>query len=718
METSSIDVLPLAMITTGCLTVVLASALAYLLWDRRNRLIKGQIATTRPSSVALREQEVDLQKYPGGAITVYYATQTGTAESFSQSLEREAGQYGFLMHVLDLEDAIANMTTSRQPLSARSIFITATYGEGEAPDGAVPFCKWLQEVAGNIPFLLADTKSSDASKDLDSMSAPVSIFSGVEYAVFGLGNTEYEHFNATGKFMDRALEAAGATRILPLGLGNDNADLEADFEAWKDQHLWPTLVHRYNPDHVKATNGQKGQAPQTLPPCPWNVIYHDDVQGAPDYNISMEKIHSSSRHYFTAYECRVSEVCELQTHAPSEIVKPLCDSTVHVEIDIGSARPLRTTPDTPKTLSYLTADNLGVLPVNDDSIVECVATALGFDLNQMISIAPSENGGEWHGMPFPVPITIRECMMRYLDLTSAPRRSDLKRLAAFCTDTTDQKALLRMSSKEGRQEYKEKILERYVGLVDLLKLCPSLHMPLDHFLHYCSHLQTRFFTISSSSSVHPSTIHLTVAVTKHERMDGSIFRGVCSTHLSKKMGSDPTRYVRVFQRPSTFRLPADSRAPIVMVGPGTGIAPMRAMLQERAYQRDTLHQKVGCNILYFGCKHQAKDYLYRDELETWSRPGGILNHLHLAFSRDQSTKVYVQNFLLQNGAETWQLLRDDNESEGGAYIYVCGGVKMGQDVAEALKEIISVHGSMPMDAARDYLAKLSHDGRFVQELWA
>jgi NADPH-ferrihemoprotein reductase len=711
MEPSSFDVFPMAMITTGCLTVVLASALAYLLWDRRNRR-NGGAETRTPSSVALHA--VDLAQYPGGAITVYYATQTGTAESFSQSLERESAQYGFVMHVVDLEDAIANMTT--QPLSARSIFITATYGEGEAPDGAVPFCKWLQEVAGNIPFLLPDAKGAEANAEHDSPSAPVPILSGVEYAVFGLGNTEYEHFNATGKFVDRALEAAGATRILPVGLGNDNADLEADFEAWKDQQLWPTLVRRYNSDHVKATNGQKAKSQPTLPACPWKVICHDDVQGTPDYNVPMEKIHTSSRHYFTAYECRVRDVRELQTPAPSELAKPLCDSTVHVEIDIASARPLRTTPDIPPTLSYRTADNLGVLPVNDDSIVECVAVALGYNLNQVISIAPSEHGGEWHGMPFPVPITLRECMLRYLDLTTAPRRSDLKRLAAYCTDTTDQKALLRLSSKEGRQEYKEKILERYVGLVDLLQLCPSLRMPLEHFLHYCSHLQTRFFTISSSSSVHPTTIHLTVAVTKHQRSHGSIFRGVCSTHLSKPLGSEPTRSVRVFHRPSSFRLPPDSSTPIIMIGPGTGIAPMRAMLQERAYQRDTLHQKVGCNVLYFGCKHQAQDYLYRKELESWSQRGGILNHLHLAFSRDQSTKVYVQNLLLQNGAETWQLLRD--ESGCGAYIYVCGGVKMGQDVAEALKEIISVHGNMSMEASRDYLAKLSHDGRFVQELWA
>ncbi len=308
-------------------------------------------------------EAVDRQKYPGGAITIYYGTQTGTAESFSQSLEREGGQYGFLVHVVDLEDAIVHIKENYNrddgkppPLAERSIFITATYGEGEAPDGALPFCQWLQELAGNIPFI-EETKSdeSDSNHNNNDTSSPNStILSHVEYAVFGLGNTQYDHYNATGKFMDRALAVTGAQRILPLGLGDDNTDLEADFETWKDQQLWPALIKRYHIADTNSngsgnvptvTNGTTTKKPE-LPKCPYKVIYHNDGSATPNYNVPMEQIHSSSRHYFTAYECPITVVRELQTipPRPSNGKPEMVDSTVHIEIDIQSARALQSTP--------------------------------------------------------------------------------------------------------------------------------------------------------------------------------------------------------------------------------------------------------------------------------------------------------------------------------------------------------------------------------------
>jgi NADPH-ferrihemoprotein reductase len=485
-------------------------------------------------------------------------------------------------------------------------------------------------MAGNIPFIVEESKLSHSDENKAS-----TILSHVEYAVFGLGNTQYDHYNATGKFMDRALAVVGAQRIIPLGLGDDNIDLEADFEAWKDQQFWPTLIKRY---HVASSsnNGTATTIPKKteLPRCPYKVVYHEDnalvsssngtkTSASPNYDVPFEHIHSSRRHYFTAYECPITVVRELQTTSSiatnsgtntNSKQQKLLDSTVHVEIDIGSARPLRRcTPDgtditTP--LSYSTADNLGVLPENSNKVIASVANALGYNLDSVISVESAPGGGDWHGLPFPIPISLRQCFLRYLDFTSPPRRSDLKRLSVFCTDSIDQKALLRMSSKEGRQEYKEKILDQYVGFVDLLRLCPSIQMPLEHLLHYCSPLQTRFFTISSSSSVYPNTVHLTVAVTKHERSDGSMFRGVCSTHLSDPTIKPPgqqqiPKVIRVFQRPSSFRLPSDVSKPIIMIGPGTGVAPMRALLQEREYQREQFNQSMGSNTLYFGCKHEA-----------------------------------------------------------------------------------------------------------------
>lgn len=678
----------LAVVTTGCLTVVLASVLTYALLDRNKKRDLNATKSAETSAAAVDANTtltaVDLERYPGGVVNVYFATQTGTAESFARQLEREGTDRGFLVHVVDLEDISTDLAKLDHQ---HAIFLTATYGEGEAPDHATQFVSMLKEAAGvDILGEACENISPEALKHLD-------------YAVFGLGNKQYDHYNAMGKFFDNALDKVGGKRILPLGLGDDDEDLEADFEAWKDKCLWPSLVKKYVPGGtVKQQNGSKRS--KKLPDSPLQVIYHSEKTVATDYDLPMDQVHSSSRHYFTAFECPVKTVRELRSAQDS-------DSTVHVEIDIAAAAQALSMSHSNK-LTYTTADNFGVLPVNDSAVVSQVAAALQYNLDAVFSVQAAE-GSEWHGAPFPMPCTVRECLTRYCDLTSAPRRSDLKLLAAYCSDTTDQKALLRMASKEGRAEYKEKILDSLTGLVDLLKLCPSIQMPLEHFLNVCSALQTRFFTISSSSSVHPDTVHLTVAVTKHQRNDGSMFNGLCSTHLAHCSSATT---VRVFHRPSTFRLPADASRPILMVGPGTGVAPMRAFLQERAYQKQKLKLQVGFNILYFGCKKEAHDFIYKDELQNFQE-SGVLDHLRIAFSREQSEKVYVQHLIKQNADETWRLI-----SEEAAHIYVCGGVKMGQEVSEALKEIISSHGGMSVDAAKDYLAKLSHDGRFIQELWA
>jgi NADPH-ferrihemoprotein reductase len=268
-----------------------------------------------------------------------------------------------------------------------------------------------------------------------------------------------------------------------------------------------------------------------------------------------------------------------------------------------------------------------------------------------------------------------------------------------------------MSSSEGKAEYRTKIMEAHVGLADLLKLCPSVQMPLEHFLGFCPRLLPRYYTISSSSSVHPKSVHLTVAVTKSVRQDGSTFRGVCSSYLA---GLDPTQKptVRVFCRESTFRLPKEPSRPVLMVGPGTGIAPMRALLQERSYQRKSLNQAVGPNVLYFGCKNRSMDYLYKEELEAFQKQGD-LHTFHVAFSREQEEKVYVQHLLSKNGKDAW-----DSIDNLGASIFVCGGVKMGHDVTNALNDICIKEGNLSPEDAKAYLKKLASEGRFVQELWA
>jgi NADPH-ferrihemoprotein reductase len=550
---------------------------------------------------------------------------------------------------------------------SRAIILAATYGEGEPTDNATSLVQACRD-------------SMEEEK--------TEVVKGLEFCVFGLANRQYEHFNAMGKFFDAALEKLGGERIMPIGTGDDDNDLEGDFESWKDQ-LWVQLKDKYCKDSVLPTKASDDAF--KLPECEYAIEYHDSKTKPKD--IPLDQVHGSSRPYFTSVDCPIAAIRELRSPEDG-------GSTVHVEIDISKS----------DNLTYETADNLAVLPVNDEKVVQSVAESLGYDLDAVFSLKAAPNH-EWHGAPFPMPLSVKDCLARCLDLTSAPRRSDLKLLVQYATDPVDRKALLRLSSKEGKNEYKEKITGGYVGMVDLLKLCPSLSIPLEHFISNCRFLLPRYYTIASSSSKHPDEVHLTVAVTADKRKDGPIFHGVCSTHLANLKPKSSGK-VRIFNRPSTFRLPKDSSRPIIMIGPGTGIAPMRALLQERRHQRLSQKKTVGTNILYFGCKKRSLDYLYEDELRSFQEEG-ILDHLYVAFSREEKDKVYVQHLLSKNAKETWDLI--DSES---ASIYVCGGVKMGNDVTEALKEIISTHGQMSFSDVKDYLAKLASDGRFVQELWA
>ncbi len=617
---------------------------------------------------------------------------------------------------------------------SKALFFMATYGEGEPTDNAQQFVdimkvksgisniyKFGKEIgtsanttlsasASNSSISLGDDDDNKEAETGDGHRRDANFLHDVDYAVFGLGNKQYEHYNNMGRFIDAALEQCGARRVAPIGLGDDDDDLEGDFETWKDTVLWPSLMERYikKGAMAKASENVDGGKKSALPPCPYVVEY---VQTAAEVSSAHDSssIQTSSKHYSQAVDCPV--VAHRELRDPSDP-----GSTIHMEIDISKHMD---------TMRYTTADNLGILPKNDDVTVKAVADALNLDLDRVFHLLPANyseaNGGVIestsikHALPFPTPCTVRECLERYCDLTGPPRRSDLKQLAPYAQKDIDRKALLRMSSKDGKAEYKEKIIEAHVGIADIVtRLCTSLACPLEHFILVCPRLQPRYYTISSSSIVYPSTIHITLAVLETEKKvagageGGGVFRGLCSSYLSGLRNGD---LIRAFVRESTFRLPKQVGRPVIMFGPGTGIAPMRAILQERSCGRKN-GAEHGANILYFGCKNRTMDYIYRDELELL-QDEGTLTELHLAFSREQTHKVYVQNLLAQRASETWRLIHDEMAS-----IYVCGAVKMGADVDHTLQDIISEQAGMSREKAKAYLDKMAVSGRFVQELWS
>ena len=230
----------------------------------------------------------------------------------------------------------------------------------------------------------------------------------------------------------------------------------------------------------------------------------------------------------------------------------------------------------------------------------------------------------------------------------------------------------------------------------------AVHADPVEWLQTLVRLTPRNYSISSSPLVSPNEVQLTVSVVRYRGSDGGRRGGVCSTFLADRAASAPV----FLQRSPNFRPPDDGATPMIMVGPGTGIAPFRGFLQER---RALGH--AGRNWLFFGDQHRSENFYYRDDLEDMARDG-FLSRLDLAFSRDQADRLYVQHKMLDSGADVWRWL-----DEGG-HFYVCGdATRMARDVDAALTTIIEKHGRMSHQRAHDFKRELVASKRYVRDVY-
>ncbi len=240
-------------------------------------------------------------------------------------------------------------------------------------------------------------------------------------------------------------------------------------------------------------------------------------------------------------------------------------------------------------------------------------------------------------------------------------------------------------------------------LIDVLREHPDVRWSAAELVSWLRPLQPRLYSISSSPKVASREVHLTVSTVRYQHR-GKLRKGVSSTFLADRAQASP---VPVFLHRSThFRPPRDPHTPIIMIGPGTGIAPFRAFLHDR--QADGA---VGKNWLFFGEQHAASDFYYRDELEGWQRDG-LLTRLDLAFSRDQADKLYVQDRMREQGAQLWDWLQE------GAHLYVCGDAsRMARDVENTLRDIVAVHGGLSREDSDAFIRQLSADKRYVRDVY-
>ncbi|RYD67818.1 MAG: sulfite reductase subunit alpha, partial [Verrucomicrobiaceae bacterium] len=294
-----------------------------------------------------------------------------------------------------------------------------------------------------------------------------------------------------------------------------------------------------------------------------------------------------------------------------------------------------------------------------------------------------------------VPHLLRENFRRGFD-AHWPSTELLKTIAARTQDQTFRMLL----DPANREALKSWLWGREV--IDVLALAPGAMDPTE-LVALLKKLQPRLYSISSSPKAHPGEVHLTVGAVRYNS-HGRPRKGVCSTFLADRCGDSS---VPVFVQVSHgFRVPAETDRPVIMVGPGTGIAPFRAFLEERR-----VTGAKGKNWLFFGDQRRASDFLYREELEAMAADGH-LGRLDLAFSRDQKEKIYVQHRMLEAGAELWAWL------EEGAHFYVCGDAsRMAKDVDVALHQVIETAGGKSKEAAAEYVQKLKTEKRYQRDVY-
>ena len=335
-------------------------------------------------------------------------------------------------------------------------------------------------------------------------------------------------------------------------------------------------------------------------------------------------------------------------------------------------------------LSYEAGDAMCVIPTNCPALVAEILNVLGCS-----GLEEEPVNGEL--MP------MAEALRTHFEI-KLPSKELLEEIANRSGDQ-DLNNLLNNGDKDKLNDY---LWGR--DTLDLLLQFPGIEFSAAEFLRFLKPLQHRAYSISSSGKKYPDSVHLTVASVRYEA-HGRQHKGVCSTYLADLANADTD--VRIFfTANNNFRVPSDDSLPMIMVGPGTGIAPFRAFLQERE-----IRNAPGKNWLFFGDRNAASDFIYRDEIEAM-QASGLLTKLDLAFSRDQAEKIYVQDRMLENGAELYAWL------EQGGYFFVCGDAyRMAKDVDQTLHDVIRIHGNKSVNEAVDYVNQLKKDKRYVRDVY-
>ncbi|XP_038193554.1 NADPH-dependent diflavin oxidoreductase 1 isoform X2 [Arvicola amphibius] len=592
-------------------------------------------------------------------LLVLFGSQTGTAQDEAERLGREARRRRLGCRVQALDSyAVADLI--REPLV---VFVCATTGQGDPPDNMKNFWRFI-------------FRKSLLSTSLCQM----------DFAVLGLGDSSYAKFNFVAKKLHRRLLQLGGSALLPPCLGDDQHELgpDAAIDPWLGD-LWKKIMSLY-------------PVPLDFPEIPLGVplpskFIFQFLQEVPSVGTEGLKLASSDPQ---------RPPSELQPFLAPVITNQRVTGPQHfqdvrlIEFDI-----------TDSSISYAAGDVVSIMPSNSETHTQQFCRLLGLDPKQFFMLTPREPGVP-HPPGLPRPCTVSHLVSRYLDIASVPRRSFFELLACLSPHGLEREKLLEFSSARGQEELWEYCNRPRRTILEVL--CDFPHtaaaIPPDYLLDLIPRIRPRAFSIASSLLAHPGRLQILVAVVQYQTRLKEPRRGLCSSWLASLNPEQGPVQVPLWVRPGSLVFPETPDTPIIMVGPGTGVAPFRAAIQERV-----AHSQTG-NFLFFGCRKRDQDFYWQTEWQELEKKGCLT--LVTAFSREQEQKVYVQHRLRELGPLVWELL-----DRHGAHFYLAGNAKyMPADVAEALTSIFQEEGQLSSTDAAAYLARLQQTLRFQTETWA
>ena len=647
---------------------------------------------------------------------VLYTTQTGTSETYARQFSRElAVKFGLNVLCINVESVDFDSLTNLPPeMSTISIF-ASTYGEGEFPEDAVQFEEFM------------DTLVPDE-------------LSHLRFTLFGFGNSSYENYNAAAKKILKCFTEAGATLVGKFGMADDALlGTDEDYLAWKDD----TLDELRDRLQLHEANGNA-----------MSVYCYTVLDSKQFPNLDTVSLGEPSLQYLPCNELPFNKEKGLYTgpFGPKfPYVAPIIRSRelfseksgrncIHVEFDISGSN-----------MKYSTGDYLVVLPSNPNEKVEQFLDTFGLNRDEIFELTARDPTTPF---PFPFPTTVGAVVRYYMEITGPISRQFFGMLTQFTSDESIKQKIQRIS--KNKDCFHREITSQYFNIADAVLYLtggkPWTNIPFEHLIENVPKIKPRYYSISSSALSEKQTIHIT-AVVENEPLD-NLASGTNDTHgevettcnrhvygittnlfrdiqLHQSNDSNTVNHIEydlegphnlysnyklpIYIKRSTFKLPTNPRTPVLMVGPGTGVAPFRGFIRERVkyleLQADS-NVKLGKHLLFYGCRNES-DFLYKDEWPVYAKSLGDAFEMHVAHSRvPGEKKVYVQDLMKEHTDEIFQLLMD------GGFIYVCGDAKgMARDVHQTFVEILAQKMQILEEDAAEMIKMFRTAGRYQEDIW-